>query len=449
MERIDTMENNVKVIGVEEPIKKLKRVCAYARVSSDKDAMLQSLSSQISHYNDLISHNKEWMFVGVYADEGISGTKDDRPEFIRMINDAQEGKIDMIISKSISRFGRNTETVIRTIRELNSIGVDVYFESQRMHTLSKDGEFMLTILASFYQEEARSVSENMKWRIKKEFEQGNLWGGVNNYGYKVEHKTYTIVPEQAEVVRRIFELYVGGKGMVAIANMLNRKGVKPLIKAKWCKNSVRNILTNISYTGDLILQKTYHENYMTKKTKFNKGELPQYYVEDHHEPIISHELFDKANEIIKKRASHYKLDKQTARKSYPFTHMIKCSCCGATYQHKTTKYNTYWICPTYNMQGRDKCKDSKQIVESKLYDAINVHFDWDEFKEKRFAQLVDHMVAKQGNIVELHMKNGNVEEIRWVDPKRSDSWTLDMREKARQKTNEINKIKGEKKQWEK
>ena len=444
MERIDTMETNIKIIKANEPIKKLKKVCAYARVSSDKDAMLQSLSSQISHYNDLISHNKEWLFVGVYADEGISGTKEDRPEFIRMVNDAKDGKIDMIITKSISRFGRNTETVIRTIRELNAIGVDVYFESQKMHTLSKDGEFMLTILASFYQEEARSVSENMKWRIKKEFEQGNLWGGVDNYGYKVEKKTYTVVPEQAEVVRRIFDSCINGMGIIAIAKMLNDEGIKSMFGKKWNKGCIRYMLHNINYTGDLILQKTYSENYMTKKKMNNKGELPQYYVEEHHEPIISMETFLKANEILKQRAKRFKLDVQKQIIDYPFKHMIKCSCCGATYVHKTSKYNTYWICPTYKMYGKDQCGDSKQIVESKLYEAINEHFKWNEFNENKFKKLVDHMVAKKGNIVVLHLKDGTIEEIKWKDPNRSDGWTPEMREKARQKKLENDRMKGEK-----
>ncbi len=425
------METNVKIIKASEPIKKLKKVCAYARVSSDKDAMLQSLSSQISHYNDLISHNREWMFVGVYADEGISGTKEDRPDFIRMINDAKNGKIDMIITKSISRFGRNTETVIRTIRELNAKGVDVYFESQKMHTLSSDGEFMLTILASFYQEEARSVSENMKWRIKKEFEQGNLWGGCDNYGYKIVNKVFTIVPEQAEIVRRIFDSCINGMGTIAIAKMLNEEGIKPLLGNKWNNGSIRNILHNVNYTGDLVLQKTYNENYMTKKTMRNYGKLPQYYVEEHHEPIISMETYNKANEIMKQRSKHFKLDVQK-KTSYPFTHMIRCSCCGATYSHKTTKYNTYWICPTYKMYGKDKCKDSKQIVEAKLYEAINEHFKWSEFNESKFKKLVDHMVSKQDNIVELHMKDGTVEEIEWKDPTRADSWTPEMKEMARQ-----------------
>lgn len=179
----------VTEIGAIAPIKKLKKVCAYARVSKDKDAMLQSLSSQVSHYNKLISSNPEWQFAGVYADEGISGTKEDRPEFVRMIEDAKAGKIDMIITKSISRFGRNTETVIKTVRMLKAINVDVYFESRKMHTLSEEGEFMLTVLASYYQEEARSVSENMKWRIKKDFEQGIAWGFVcknwsSNVGFR-------------------------------------------------------------------------------------------------------------------------------------------------------------------------------------------------------------------------------------------------------------------------
>ena len=228
----------VTEIAAIAPIKKLKKVCAYARVSKDKDAMLQSLSSQVSHYNKLISSNPEWQFAGVYADEGISGTKEDRPEFLKMVEDAKAGKIDMIITKSISRFGRNTETVIKTVRMLKAINVDVYFETQKMHTLSEEGEFMLTVLASYYQEEARSVSENMKWRIKKDFEQGIAWGGNDNFGYKLNGRTLEIIPEQAKIVKRIFEMYINGLGVMAIAKALNEEGIKSTMGGKWTLKSL-------------------------------------------------------------------------------------------------------------------------------------------------------------------------------------------------------------------
>lgn len=425
------MEKNIRKIEAEEQINKLKRVCAYARVSSEKEAMLQSLSNQVSHYNKMISSNPKWQFIGVYVDEGISGTKEDRPDFIRMVNDAKAGKIDLIITKSISRFGRNTETVIRTIREMNALGVDVYFESQNLHTLSTDGEFMLTILASYYQEEARSVSENMKWRIKRDFEKGIVWGARDFYGYKVENKNFIVVPEQAEVVKRIFNLYIDGLGILAITQLLNQEGVKPLHSDKWSYGSLLQTLKNINYTGDLILQKTYKENHLTKKKIRNKGEYHQYYVEDNHEPIISKELFKQAARIRNQRASHFKTNANRPINRYPFSNKIRCACCGGGYQHKTTQYSSFWLCTTYNVQGKEYCNGSKRIHENSLYDALNDYLGIQEFDEKTFNRKIDYMVAQADNKIELHLTNGAVDVITWENPTRKKSWTPEMREKAR------------------
>lgn len=429
----------VTEIGAIVPIKKLKKVCAYARVSKDKDAMLQSLSSQVSHYNKLISSNPEWQFAGVYADEGISGTKEDRPEFLRMVEDAKAGKIDMIITKSISRFGRNTETVIKTVRMLKAINVDVYFESQKMHTLSEEGEFMLTVLASYYQEEARSVSENMKWRIKNDFEQGIAWGGNDNFGYKLNGRTLEIVPEQAQIVKRIFDMYINGLGVLAIAKALNEEGIKPTMGGKWIKSNVLRVITNINYIGDRVLQTTFRPDFLSKKKKRNNGELKQYYVEDDHEPIIDKETFMKAQLIKEQRAKRFKLDVSKRKITYPFTQKIRCSCCGSSYQHKTTKYNQYWICTTFNMSGKKFCNDSKQIPEEKLYEAINSYLGIDEFNEDLFNKKIDYIIANPNNVLEIHLFDGTTDEIKWIDPTRKDSWTPEMKEKARTRSKEIEK----------
>jgi len=425
------MEKNIRKIETQEQINTFKKVCAYARVSSDKEAMLLSLSNQVSHYNKLISSNPKWQFIGVYADEGISGTKEDRPNFKRMVNDAKAGKIDLIITKSISRFGRNTETVIRTIRQMNALGVDVYFESQNLHTLSADGEFMLTVLASYYQEEARSVSENMKWRIKRDFEKGILWGARDFYGYKVENKKFIVVPEQAEVIKRIFNLYIGGLGILAITKRLNQEGIKPLYSEKWSYGSLLQTLKNINYTGDLILQKTYQENHLTKKKIKNNGEFHQYYVEDNHEPIISRELFKQASKIRIQRASRFKTNVKRSISRYPFTNRIRCACCGGSYQHKTTEYNSFWLCTTYNVQGKEYCNASKRIPENSLYEALNEYFGTQEFDELKFNKKVDYMVAQSENKIELHLLDGSVDVITWKNSSRKESWTPEMREKAR------------------
>lgn len=199
---------------------KLLRTAAYARVSSGKDAMLHSLSAQVSYYNSFIQSNPEWLFCGVYADEALTGTKDNRENFQRLLSECRAGRIDLIITKSISRFARNTVTLLETVRELKELGVDVYFEEQNIHSISPDGEFMLTLLGSYAQEESYSASENQKWRIRKDFEQGRL-GSITMLGYERSNDgTLIIVPEEAETVRMIFNDYLNGMGKNAIANKL-------------------------------------------------------------------------------------------------------------------------------------------------------------------------------------------------------------------------------------
>ena len=430
------MEKKIVQIDALPQLKRKLRVAAYARVSSAKDAMLHSLSAQISYYNKFISSNDDWQFVGIYADEGISGTKDKRENFQRMIQDCREGKIDLIITKAISRFARNTVTMLEVVRELKTLNVDVYFEEQNLHTLSGDGEMVLTFLASFAQEEAKSVSENQKWRIRKDFEHGLIWGGGISYGYRVVDKKLVLVPEEAKVVRKIFDLYLNGLGFQLIARKLNEEGISPMFAKKWNKATIQQIVANINYTGDLLLQKTYRENYLTKKTLKNKGELQQYYVEDDHEPIITHEMFEETQRIRNERIDKFKNKISHSNKAYPFTGIIKCSCCGSTFNHKTTKYNKLWICKTFNMKGKEYCQESKQIDESKLYEAINKYFGWDCFKENDFKTKVEYIIAKPNNEIEMHFKDGNIAIIKWEDRSRSESWTPEMKEKARQKKTE-------------
>ena len=435
------MEKTIVKIEAEKQIKTRLRVCAYARVSKDKDTMLHSLSAQVSYYNKYINKNPEWEFKGIFADYAFTGTKEDRPEFMRMLELCEKGEVDLIITKSISRFARNTETVLKTIRYLKSINVDVYFEEQRMHTISKDGEFMLATLAAFYQEESRSTSENMKWRIKKDMQQGIIWGGCDNFGYTCDkdNKTFIINEEQAKVVRRMFEMYASGMGFQKIANILNKEGIKPMYAKEWTKNNASQILANSNYTGDLILQKTYRRDYLTKKTIINKGEMPKYLIEGNHEPIISKELFDKVQELRKERATKYDLTARKNKNNYPFTSIFRCGCCGGAIHHKTTKYNTFWLCSTYNRKGKEFCSSSKQIDEAKLYEAINEYFGWDEFIPDKFKAKVLKMVAKENNEIVIYLDDGTVDSIYWKDKSRRESWTNEMKELARLRTLELNK----------
>lgn len=271
---------------------KLLRVAAYARVSSGKDAMLHSLSAQVSYYNQLIQSNPEWLFCGVYADEALTGTKSSRENFQKMLSECRAGNLDLIITKSISRFARNTVTLLETVRELKSIGIDVYFEEQNIHSLSADGELMLTILASYAQEESLSASENQKWRIRRDFEQGRICS-IRMLGYRrTDNGSLAIIPEEAEIVRLIFLDYLGGKGKLAIANKLNELKIPTLNGCEWTTEDIRRILQNEKYAGNMLLQKTFRENHLTKKKVINTGQLPQYFVEDSHPAIIEKSIFN-------------------------------------------------------------------------------------------------------------------------------------------------------------
>ena len=357
------MTRKIEQVRFAENAPKKKRVAAYARVSSGKDAMLHSLSAQVSYYSDYIQNNG-WEYAGVYADEAITGTKDKRDGFQKLLAECRNGNVDMVITKSISRFARNTVTLLETVRELKELGVDVYFEEQNIHTASADGELMLTILASYAQEESLSVSENMKWRIKKNFEDGKPWSGFV-LGYRCENGQYVVVPEEAEVVRRIYREYLEGLGATAIMKGLNDDGIRTRTGKPWRIGGVLKILKNYNYTGNLLLQKTYSENHLTKRKLVNNGEQPQYHVEGAHEVIIDLATWEAVQEEIERRAEYYAPTKKAA--SYPFTGLIVCGTCGKHYRRKTTASGVIWVCTTYNTHGKKACA-SKVIPESILYD---------------------------------------------------------------------------------
>lgn len=243
------MDRIIEKVRFDAPVQpKAKRVAAYARVSSGKDAMLHSLSAQISCYSERIQGHPGWLYAGVYSDEALTGTKDNRSGFQSHLADCRSGKIDMDIVKSIFRLARNTVTLLETVRELKSLGVDVYFEEQNIHTLSNEGELMLTILASYAQEESLSVSENQKRRIQKNFKEGKPWNSTM-LGYRNVNEMLTVVPEEAEIVKRIFDMYLSGMGIQSIANTLNREGIPTRLGAKFKYTGIYKTLRNEAYAG--------------------------------------------------------------------------------------------------------------------------------------------------------------------------------------------------------
>jgi len=278
-------------VRIIEPTKisNLKRVCAYARVSSASEAQGESLENQTTYYRELIESNPEYEFVGIFADHALTGTKDERPEFQKMLALAREHKIDRILTKSISRFPRNTTIILEVVRELKALNVEVVFEKENISSLNGDCELMLTVLSSFAQEESKNVSDNIKWRYKRKFEQGEVAINATRFlGYdKDQYGDLIINRSQAEIVERIFNDCVNGKGAFVIAKELQDEGVRTIAGGDWHSSTVLAILKNEKYKGDCKLQKTYRKDHLSKKKCINHGELDSYYIEGNHSPITS------------------------------------------------------------------------------------------------------------------------------------------------------------------
>ena len=291
------MRKITAITPLAQPKPTKKRVVAYARVSALKDKSLRSLSAQISHYSELIQSRLEWEYAGVYADEALTGTVDSRPEFQRLMEDCRAGKIDIVLVKSISRLARNTVTMLETVRELKNLNIDVWFENESIRSLSTDGELMLSILASFAQEESLSNSENMKWKFKKRFEQGRPSTTIM-LGYKLVNEEFIIIPHEAEAVKFIFTEFVKGAKRTEVLKKLRASEHKPKNGGEWQYSSMDEILRNEKYAGVLLLQKHYRENHLTKRKCINRGELPMYRVENNHPAIIDMATFEKAQELL-------------------------------------------------------------------------------------------------------------------------------------------------------
>ena len=360
-----------------------QRVAAYVRVSTDGDEQLESFQSQKQYYQDKISENRDWVMVGIYADEAITGTKvDKREQFQRMIQDCMDGNIDVIMTKSVSRFSRNTVDILQYVRLLKGKGIAVIFEKENINTLTEQGEMMLTLMGTLAQNEVESTSKNVKLGIKMKMKRGELMGfnGCPGYDYHPEDKTITVNEAEAETVRLIFELYLQGYGTYTIAKRLealgkvNKKGV-----VKWTDSGVRGIIKNEKYKGDLLLQKTITTDPISKRRIENFGEEEQYYVHDHHEPIVSREVWEQAKEIRLSRnhPSDTKADgkREKYTKKYAFSSMCECGFCGTKLTRRTlhcsSKYETpVWYCRNAANKGKHNCPNSKSMRESILENAF-------------------------------------------------------------------------------
>ena len=325
-----------------------KRVAAYARVSTEQDAQQNSYEAQIDYYTNYIKGKPDWEFVKVYSDEGISGTSyKNRTGFNQMIDDAKAGKIDLILTKSISRFSRNTVDSLTVTRELKAKGVEVYFEKENISSMDKTAELIFTMLSSIAQEESRSISENVRWGKKRSMEAGKVslpWSSFLGYE-KGEDGLPKIVEKEAEIVRTIYKRYLEGASLHCIAEELNAAGIEtPRKKAKWTSDGIRRILTNEKYKGDARLQKTYVDDFLTKQVKINRGERKQWYIHDSHDAIVSAETFELVQKELARRSGR-------GGRFYdsPFTGKIVCGDCGAFYGHRVWHSNepcrvNIWLC---------------------------------------------------------------------------------------------------------
>ena len=410
-------------------IAKRERVAAYARVSCEKDAMLHSLSAQVNYYSQYIQQNPAWEYAGVYVDEALTGTKDSRPEFQRMLTDCKEGKIDRILTKSLSRFARNTVTVLESVRMLKSLGIDVYFEEGNIHSLGADSELILTLLASFAQEESLSVSENQKWRIRKAFEQGEVMCWRFMLGYRIEHGKVEIDPDGAEIVRDIFHRAIAGETYGSICRRLNAQGKTGALGKPFRSAHIRDILTNEKYTGNALLQKTFVRDHLSKRQVANKGELPQYYATETHPAIIDEATLEAAQAIVRQHAERRRDCARPQRSE--FTTKIRCPICGQAYKRVTSNGTVGWNCSTYQDKGKRYCR-GKKIPEAVLKALVADVLELPCYEAPEMEAQIDHIEVPADNHLTFFLKNGHIEERIWKDRSRRESWTPEMKEKARQ-----------------
>lgn len=376
---IPAKKNQIPLNVLSNPAR--KRVAAYARVSTNNEEQLTSYEAQVDYYTRYIQEREDWDFVQVYTDEGISATNTRKREgFNQMVADALAGKIDLIITKSISRFARNTVDTLTTVRKLKEKGIEVFFEKENIHTLDGKGELLITIMSSLAQEESRSISENVTWGQRKRFADGKVSLPYKRFlGYKKGPDGFPqIVEEEAIIVRLIYRLFLYGKSPSAIAIHLTDEGIPtPGGKAKWRPNAVESILTNEKYKGDARLQKKFTVDFLTKKQKVNEGEVPQYYVTNSHPAIISTELFDLVQYEFKRR----KADGRWTSSTHPFSGKIFCGDCGGQYGSKVWDSNNeyrrvIWRCnDKYKDKIRQACCPTPHLTEDEIKAAFLAAFN--------------------------------------------------------------------------
>lgn len=362
MPKVTTIQPNIR------NKKKKLRVAAYCRVSTDSEVQLESLETQIAHYEKYINDHADWTYAGLYYDEGVSGVKMTKREgLLQLLADCESRKIDFVVTKSISRFSRNTTDCLEMVRKLLDLNIPVFFEKENINTSAMDSELYITLYSSLAEDESHSNSMNVKWSTQKRFQNGTYKLSSPPYGYRWNGEEMVVDPEQAEVVRMIFTETLVGNGSTSIAKKLNELGVPAAKGSRWSESSIQGILVNEKYVGDVTFQKTYTDDQFTRHA--NRGERDQYMMLDHHEPIISREDFDAVAAIIAQRSAEKRIEKGSDKyqNRYVFSGKIVCGECGNTFKRRIHKNGdccyVAWCCKTH-LADTQKC--SMQYIRDDL-----------------------------------------------------------------------------------
>ena len=393
----------MKVIDITPTLPKKEgkiRLAPYCRVSRNTEDQLNSFAAQIRHYREYTQDNPEYEIVDIYADEGLTGMEmDKRDDFLRLIRDCKKGVVDRIIVKSVSRFARNTIEILETIRELKKCGVSVYFEEQGIDTEKLNMEMIITFPGMAAQQESEAISGNVRWSYQKRMQSGEFNCCTPAYGYRLIDGEMVINEEEAKVVRRIFELYLSGKGLQAIAGLFNEEHVpRRYGRTHWHHNTIRYILTNERYKGDALLQKKYTTDTLPYRLKLNKGEKTQYYVENSNVAIISREIFDRAQELLKLRKNE-----EHMRMANVLSGMIRCPDCGGTFRRHEKDGKVYWFCMN-TASSATRCK-SRRVKEKMIQEAfINMIYKLKEYRRPILETLIVQMENLQLQIGQIQAK---------------------------------------------
>ena len=435
------MAGTVKVIkarpilsarGKDGATKKI-RVAAYCRVSTDSEEQISSYESQVKYYKELIESKPEWSLVKIFADEAITGTKvDKREDFQRMIQAGVDGEIDLIITKSISRFARNTVDTLKYVRLLKEKNVAILFEEENINTLTMDGELLLTILSSVAQQEVHNTSEHVKKGLKMKMERGELVGfqGCLGYDYDSIKKEITVNEEEAKTVRYIFKRYIEGAGATIIARELKELGYKTKRgNLKWGISGIVGIIKNEKYKGDLVMGKTFTVDPISKRRLSNIGESDKYYLEGHHEPIVSSEVFDQANAIREKRACPRRGTNQFTNSNrekivhlYPFSSMLECGFCGHNLSRRVKNGSPekegkrIWQCTSSTKTGKENCEHSlaidEALIEKAYLEALNRLVDKDNTAQfKDFLETVETAIMSESPTKKINELESMIESL--------------------------------------